>query len=109
MPVPQFGAMLPINEHAEDEIRQLQKMIQSLENDLDRVQADLTQSNVVLEEKDKLLHACSAPYCHHLNVMLIIQYPPPDIGNSFCLVVRMFGWGPKGPHSSTPKQMKQVL
>ncbi|GBN94298.1 hypothetical protein AVEN_252974-1 [Araneus ventricosus] len=29
--------------------------------------------------------------------MFIIQYPSPDIGNSFCLVVRMFGSGPKGP------------
>ncbi|GBL83668.1 hypothetical protein AVEN_132598-1 [Araneus ventricosus] len=40
---------------------------------------------------------CSAPYCHHLTVMFIIQYPPPDIGISFCLVVRIFGSGPKGP------------
>ncbi|GBM63389.1 hypothetical protein AVEN_64630-1 [Araneus ventricosus] len=29
--------------------------------------------------------------------MFIIQYPPPDIGNSFCLVVRIFGSEPKGP------------
>ncbi|GBN86034.1 hypothetical protein AVEN_56395-1 [Araneus ventricosus] len=29
--------------------------------------------------------------------MFIIQYPPPGIGNSFCLVVRMFGSGSKGP------------
>ncbi|GFW71633.1 hypothetical protein TNCV_2548461 [Trichonephila clavipes] len=41
---------------AEDEIRSLQRMIQSLENDLDRVQVDLLQANTVLEEKDKILH-----------------------------------------------------
>ncbi|GBO02831.1 hypothetical protein AVEN_205517-1 [Araneus ventricosus] len=29
--------------------------------------------------------------------MYISQYPPPDIGNSFCLVVRIFGSEPKGP------------
>ncbi|GBM50113.1 hypothetical protein AVEN_185498-1 [Araneus ventricosus] len=29
--------------------------------------------------------------------MFIIRYPPPDIGNSFCLVVRMFGSGSKSP------------
>ncbi|GBM60156.1 hypothetical protein AVEN_147481-1 [Araneus ventricosus] len=29
--------------------------------------------------------------------MYIRQYPPPDIGNSFCLVVRIFGSEPKGP------------
>ncbi|GBN11865.1 hypothetical protein AVEN_202164-1 [Araneus ventricosus] len=29
--------------------------------------------------------------------MFLIQYPPPDIGNSFCLVVRIFGSEPKGP------------
>ncbi|GBM94845.1 hypothetical protein AVEN_201449-1 [Araneus ventricosus] len=27
--------------------------------------------------------SCSAPYCHHFTVMFIIQYPPPDIANSF--------------------------
>ncbi|GBO32217.1 hypothetical protein AVEN_163752-1 [Araneus ventricosus] len=31
----------------------------------------------------------------HLTLMYISQYLPPDIGNSFCLVVRMFGSGPK--------------
>ncbi|GBL69502.1 hypothetical protein AVEN_148750-1 [Araneus ventricosus] len=39
----------------------------------------------------------SAPYCHHLTVMFIIQYPPPNIGNSFCLVVNIFGSEPEGP------------
>ncbi|GBN29460.1 hypothetical protein AVEN_109440-1 [Araneus ventricosus] len=34
---------------------------------------------------------------HHLTVTYISQYPPPDIGNSFCLVVRIFGSEPKGP------------
>ncbi|GBO18379.1 hypothetical protein AVEN_239730-1 [Araneus ventricosus] len=29
--------------------------------------------------------------------MFIIQYPPSDIGNSFLLVVRMFGAEPQGP------------
>ncbi|GBN52347.1 hypothetical protein AVEN_70574-1 [Araneus ventricosus] len=29
--------------------------------------------------------------------MYISQYPPPDIGNSFCLVVRIFGSEPKCP------------
>ncbi|GBO19989.1 hypothetical protein AVEN_251511-1 [Araneus ventricosus] len=29
--------------------------------------------------------------------MYISQYPPPDIWNSFCLVVRVFGSEPKGP------------
>ncbi|GBN23829.1 hypothetical protein AVEN_137736-1 [Araneus ventricosus] len=29
--------------------------------------------------------------------MFIIQYPPPDIGNSFCLVVRIVGSEPKCP------------
>ncbi|GBN93139.1 hypothetical protein AVEN_15127-1 [Araneus ventricosus] len=38
---------------------------------------------------------CCAPCCHHLTV-IISQYPPLDIGNSFCLKVRMFGSGPKG-------------
>ncbi|GBM66660.1 hypothetical protein AVEN_258320-1 [Araneus ventricosus] len=33
----------------------------------------------------------------HLTLMYISQYPPPDIGNSFCLVVRIFGSEPKGP------------
>ncbi|GBO41167.1 hypothetical protein AVEN_161357-1 [Araneus ventricosus] len=38
-----------------------------------------------------------APVVHHLTVMFISQYPPPDIGNSFCLVVKMLDSGPKGP------------
>ncbi|GBO30606.1 hypothetical protein AVEN_273170-1 [Araneus ventricosus] len=29
--------------------------------------------------------------------MYISKYSPPDIGNSFCLVVRIFGSEPKGP------------
>ncbi|GBM95592.1 hypothetical protein AVEN_207052-1 [Araneus ventricosus] len=29
--------------------------------------------------------------------MYISQYPPPDMGNSFCLVVWIFGSEPKGP------------
>ncbi|GBM33507.1 hypothetical protein AVEN_273004-1 [Araneus ventricosus] len=33
----------------------------------------------------------------HLTLMYISQYPPPDIGNAFCLVVRIFGSEPKGP------------
>ncbi|GBM58558.1 hypothetical protein AVEN_255337-1 [Araneus ventricosus] len=33
----------------------------------------------------------------HLTLMYISQYPPSDIGNSFCLVVRIFGSEPKGP------------
>ncbi|GBL87463.1 hypothetical protein AVEN_264960-1 [Araneus ventricosus] len=33
----------------------------------------------------------------HLTLMYISQYPPPDIGNFFCLVVRIFGSEPKGP------------
>ncbi|GBN52474.1 hypothetical protein AVEN_28062-1 [Araneus ventricosus] len=33
----------------------------------------------------------------HLTLMYISQYPPPDMGNSFCLVVRIFGSEPKGP------------
>ncbi|GBM80014.1 hypothetical protein AVEN_203778-1 [Araneus ventricosus] len=32
----------------------------------------------------------------HLTVMYISQYLPPDIRNSFCLVVKMFGSRPKG-------------
>ncbi|GBN79278.1 hypothetical protein AVEN_223687-1 [Araneus ventricosus] len=32
-----------------------------------------------------------------LTLVYISQYPPPDIGNSFCLVVRIFGSEPKGP------------
>ncbi|GBO32658.1 hypothetical protein AVEN_161823-1 [Araneus ventricosus] len=33
--------------------------------------------------------------------MYISQYPPPDVGNSFCLVVKMFGSEPKGPRFYT--------
>ncbi|GBM29512.1 hypothetical protein AVEN_212241-1 [Araneus ventricosus] len=33
----------------------------------------------------------------HLTLMYISQYPPPDIGDFFCLVVRIFGSEPKGP------------
>ncbi|GBM15186.1 hypothetical protein AVEN_39100-1 [Araneus ventricosus] len=29
--------------------------------------------------------------------MYISKHPPPDIGNSFCLVFKMFGSEPKGP------------
>ncbi|GBN42888.1 hypothetical protein AVEN_137429-1 [Araneus ventricosus] len=50
-----------------------------------------------LELNPAMLCYCSATYCHHLTVMLMSQYPPPDIGNSFCLEVRMFGSEPKGP------------
>ncbi|GBM80188.1 hypothetical protein AVEN_141655-1 [Araneus ventricosus] len=34
----------------------------------------------------------------HLTLMYISQYPPPDIGNSFCVVVKMFCFEPKGLH-----------
>ncbi|GBO16556.1 hypothetical protein AVEN_167512-1 [Araneus ventricosus] len=33
--------------------------------------------------------------------MYISLYPPPDIGNSFCLVVKIFGLEPKGPRFCT--------
>ncbi|GBN10174.1 hypothetical protein AVEN_253402-1 [Araneus ventricosus] len=33
--------------------------------------------------------------------MFISQYPRPDIGHSFCLVVRIFGSEPKGPRFYT--------
>ncbi|GBM18206.1 hypothetical protein AVEN_151737-1 [Araneus ventricosus] len=32
----------------------------------------------------------------HLTLIYISRYPPPNIRNSFCLVVKMFGSGPKG-------------
>ncbi|GBM38127.1 hypothetical protein AVEN_1521-1 [Araneus ventricosus] len=40
-----------------------------------------------------------APLTHratHPTLMDISQYPPLDIGNSFCLVVKMLGSEPKG-------------
>ncbi|GBO22407.1 hypothetical protein AVEN_18623-1 [Araneus ventricosus] len=41
--------------------------------------------------------------------MYISQYPPPDIGNSFCLVVRIFGSEPKGPRFyPTAKSLPQI-
>ncbi|GBN13191.1 hypothetical protein AVEN_30225-1 [Araneus ventricosus] len=40
--------------------------------------------------------------------MYISQYPPPDIGNSFCLVVRMFGSGPKGPQFYTASRSSSI-
>ncbi|GBL75884.1 hypothetical protein AVEN_168483-1 [Araneus ventricosus] len=56
--------------------------------------------------------SCSAPRCHHLTVMFISQYPPPDIGNSFCLVVRIFGSELKGPqfypHTATVPSMTNL-
>ncbi|GBL83125.1 hypothetical protein AVEN_165342-1 [Araneus ventricosus] len=32
---------------------------------------------------------------HHLTQMYISQYPPLDVGNSFCLEVKMLDSGPK--------------
>ncbi|GBM44672.1 hypothetical protein AVEN_214199-1 [Araneus ventricosus] len=37
-----------------------------------------------------------APVVHHLTLMYISQYSPLDMGNSFCLVVKMLDSGPKG-------------
>ncbi|GBO33337.1 hypothetical protein AVEN_149716-1 [Araneus ventricosus] len=34
--------------------------------------------------------------------MYISQYPPPYMGNSFCLVVRIFGSQPRGPQFYPP-------
>ncbi|GBM50853.1 hypothetical protein AVEN_140954-1 [Araneus ventricosus] len=45
-----------------------------------------------------LVLVCSAPCCTILKtVMFISRYPPPDIANSFCLVVKMLDSGSKGP------------
>ncbi|GBM95740.1 hypothetical protein AVEN_202066-1 [Araneus ventricosus] len=45
---------------------------------------------------------------HHITLMYISQYPPPDIGNSFCLVVKMFGSEPIGPQFYTAAKVDHV-
>lgn len=43
----------------EEEARSLQKKIQTIENDLDQTQEQLTQANTKIEEKDKALETVS--------------------------------------------------
>jgi tropomyosin-1 len=47
---------------AEEEARSLQKKIQTIENELDQTQEQLTAVNTKLEEKDKALQNVSVPF-----------------------------------------------
>ena len=48
---------------AEEEVRELQKKMQQLENDLDQTQEKLMNANQRLEEKEKALQNVSSDLC----------------------------------------------
>lgn len=52
---------------AEEEVRELQKKMQQLENDLDQTQEKLMAANQRLEEKEKALQNVSPNYLCKLN------------------------------------------
>lgn len=59
---------------AEEEARNLQKKIQTVENDLDQTQEALTQVNTKLEEKNKALQNVSARHLGSFSISILEKY-----------------------------------
>jgi uncharacterized membrane protein len=74
-----------IDGQAEEEVRELQKKMQQLENDLDQTQEKLMAANQRLEEKEKALQNVSPNYlCKKTNAglslfFLFFRCPPTNV------------------------------
>lgn len=68
---PSFLNFPNMTQQTEEEARQLQKKIQTVENELDSTQEALTQVNTKLEEKNKALQNVSIPIqFFHLDLLI---------------------------------------
>ena len=59
---------------AEEEVRELQKKMQQLENDLDQTQEKLMNANQRLEEKEKALQNVSHDDFEHWLIILFLSF-----------------------------------